>query len=253
MERAVNFAGSTAIALLREKTPAVLAPKLLNLVQSLGLEAPVCIPVVPVPGAKPGWCYFNVEKAVASLGGSPVNGSLLWGNSLFATVEAHVVHGVPDAGLLDVTPKVDGEKTVLFATDRSKPADYDFMQRPANVRIRLYEGPTPEQRAADLIACMSEAEERAQTRRAQDAGLTVQAYVAKRMGPDPLEVAIDRFLGCCDEAESLLRPTPQGQFCEDVPRWRALEARKAELARRLARQWQAHPTRLSAEATTRDA
>ena len=47
---------------------------------------------------------------------------------------------------------------------------------------------------------------------------------------------------------SLLRPTPQGKFCKDKPRWRALETRKAKLALRLARQWQAHPARLSAEA-----
>ena len=249
----MNFAGSTAISLLRETTPVVLAPKLMDLVKSLGLETPAYVPVLPVPGAKPGWCYLNVEKAVASLGGRPVNGGLVWSGQLFATVEAHVMHGLPDAGLLDVTPKVDGEKTVMFAADRSKPADCDFMLRTANVRIRLYEGPTPEQRADALIACMSEVEERAQTRRALDAGLSLQAYVAKRIGQDPLEVAIDQFLDCCDEAESLLRPTPQGQFCEDLPRWRALEARKAELARRLARQWQAHPTRLSAEAAARDA
>jgi hypothetical protein len=252
MVSAVNLAGSTAIYSLQESTPLAVAPKLLNLIQSLGLQTPVYVPVVPLPGAEPGWCYRNV-KAIESVGGRPVHGGLIWSCRLFATVESHVMHGAPDGGLLDVTPKLDGEKSVMFAADPSKAADYDFMQRPANVRIRLYEGPTPERRAADLIACMSQAEERAQTRKAQEAGLSLQVFVAKRMGPDPLEVAIDRFLACCDEAESLLRPTPQGQFCEDKPRWRALEARKAELALRLARQWQAHPARLSAEAAGRDA
>lgn len=244
----MNFLGSTGIYSLRETTSLGAAPKLLNLVQSLGLQPPVYVPVVPTPGSKPGWCFSNVEEAVAAKGGRPVNGGLVWCGALFATVEAHVVHSTSDGRLLDVTPKVDGEKHVMFAADPSKPADFDFMQRPANVRIRLYEGPTPERRAADLIACMSEAEERVQTRKAQEAGLSLQAFVAKRMGPDSLEVAIDRFLACCDEAESLLRPTPQGQYCEDKPRWRALEARKAELALRLARQWQAHPMRPSVEA-----
>jgi hypothetical protein len=249
----VNFFGLTRIYPLRETTPLAAGPKLLNLVRSMGLHPPVYVPVVPTPCSKTGWCFRNVEKAIESVGGRPVHGGLVWSCPLFATVESHVMHGAPDGGLLDVTPKVDGEKSVMFAADPSKAADYDFMQRPANVRIRLYEGPTPERRAADLIACMSEAEERAQTRKAQEAGLSLQALVAKRMGPDPLEVAIDRFLACCDEAESLLRPTPQGQFCEDKPRWRALEARKAELALRLARQWQAHPARLSAKVAGRDA
>ncbi len=193
-------------------------------------------------------CYRNVARAITEEGGEAVHGWTIWACDLHATGEYHVVWRRADGELVDVTPKNDGEKQILFAVDPSRSADFDFMLRPPNQRTRLYRGLSTELRAADLIACMSPAETRFQTRRAEKAGISLQGFVASRTGPDALEFAIDRFLACCAEAESLLRPTPEGQWCEDIPRWRRLEERKAELSRRLARTWKAHPARMVAAA-----
>jgi hypothetical protein len=229
--------------MLRETTPSCVTPKLQAFVQALGAAAPTLVPVVPAAGAAPGWCYRNVARAIAEQGGGAAQGWTIWSCDLFATAEYHVVRRRGDGSLVDVTPKVDGETEILFAVDPSRPANFDFMQRPPNRRTRLYRGLSAERRAADLIACMSTAQTNSETRRADKAGMSLQGFVASRMGPDRLEHAIDRFLACCAEAESLLRPTPEGQWCEDIPRWRLLEELKAELQRRLARTWKTHPAR----------
>jgi hypothetical protein len=229
--------------LLRETTPGEVTPALVAFAKELGAESPLFVPVVPTAGAEPGWCHRNVARAIVATGGEPVHGRTIWTGDLFATAEFHVVLRTADGALVDVTPKRDGERAILFAADPSREADFDFMRRPPNQRKRLYRGLSVERRAADLIACMSTAEIRSETRRAEKAGMPVEGFVASRMKPDSLEVAIDRFLASCDQAEAMLRPTPEGQWCDDIPRWRVLEARKAELFRRLARMWETHPAR----------
>jgi hypothetical protein len=231
--------------LLRETTPEPeqLIPALEAFVKASSAETAVFVPVVPSAGAEPGWCYRNVARAVAAGGGTPVHGWTIWTSDLFATAEFHVVLRKDDGEMIDVTPKRDGERAILFAVDPSRGADFDFMRRPPNRRTRLYRGLSAERRTADLIACMSDAEIRAGTRRAEKSGMSLEGFVASRMKPDPLEVAIDRFLACCDQAEAMLRPTPEGQWCDDIPCWRELEARKVELLRRLARIWETHPAR----------
>jgi hypothetical protein len=229
--------------LLRETTPAQTTPDLRAFVQELGAEEPTLVPVVPGPGSEPGWCYRNVARVVAEEGGEAVHGWAIWACDLFATAEFHVVRRRGDGSLVDVTPKSDGEKQILFAIDPSRPADFDFMLRPPNRRTRLYRGLSAERRAADLIACMSSVQANFEARRADKAGKSLQGFVASRMGRERLEHAIDGFLACCAEAESLLRPTSEGQWCKDIPRWQMLEERKAELQRRLTRAWQAHPAR----------
>ena len=231
-----------------ETTRADVTPEIRTFVLGLGATDPVLVPVVPTAGSAPGWCYRNVARAVAGEGGEPVHGWAFWACDLHATAEYHVVWRRADGELVDVTPKNDGEKQILFAADPSRSADFDFMLRPPNQRTRLYRGRSTEQRVADLIACMSPAETKCQTRRAEKAGLSLQGFVASRTGPDALELAIDRFLGACADAESMLRPTPEGQWCDDIPRWRLLEERKAELSRRLERTWKSHPARMFAAA-----
>lgn len=233
---------------LREGVPA--PEDIREFVERLGAGPSTLVPVQPAPGAEPGWCYRNVAREVVRHGGQPLHCWLMWASPLFATAEYHVVHRRADGSLSDVTPKVDGEKQVLIAVDPSRPADFDFMQRPPNQRIRLYRGLSAERRAEDLIGCMRPAERDFAVRRAERAGMSLLDHVASRMGPDRLEVAIDKFLAVCGEAESLLRPTPEGQFCEDIPRLRALEGLKGDLFARLSRAWEVHPAnRLGFEPT----
>jgi hypothetical protein len=236
-------------ALLGETTPAAPSPKLLAFIRSLGLEDPSFLPVAPGAGARAGWCHENVARAVAERGGVPVYGVVVWCNDLFATLESHAVLRAADGALVDVTPH-DGERRILFAVDPSLGPGFDFLKRPPNRRLRLYEGLSAERRAADLIACMSPAQLRSETRRAEKTGLPLEGFVASRMAPDSLALGIDRFLACCTEAEALLTPTTEGLWCDDVPRWRALEIRKADLIGRLVRTWETHPARTLRDAVT---
>ncbi|MGY3236685.1 hypothetical protein ACVMAJ_003575 [Bradyrhizobium sp. USDA 4448] len=228
---------------LLERAPRVVTRELRAFLETLDVEEPVYVPVVPETGAQAGWCFRNVANVVARDGGEAVYGVCIWANDLFATAEFHAIHRRSDVVLTDPTPKPDGDRDILFAVDRSRGPGFDFMQRPANRRVRLYRGLSAERRAADLIACMAPAQIRSEARRADKAGMSLEAFTASRMGPDGLELAIDRFLACCADAEALLKPTPEGQWCEDVRRWRMLEARKAELLARLCKIWRAHPAR----------
>jgi hypothetical protein len=229
--------------LLRETTPSACTPALEAFVRRLGGSEPVRVPVRPAPRAVSGWCYRNVASAVAGHGGRAVYGWTIWTCDAFATAEFHAVHGRADETLVDVTPKEDGEPEILFVPDPIYGGDFDFLKRPPNVRARMYEGPSAEKRAGDLIACMGSAQLRHEAGRAARTGMTLEAFVASRMKPDGLEVAIDRFLACCDEAESLLIPTEQGQWCNDLPRYRALESKRQDLFWRMCRMWEAAPAR----------
>ncbi len=227
---------------LFETTPADMPPTLSDFVHSLGDGLPLRVPVRPISGGESGWCFKNVAKAAAAWGGTPVHGRCIWSCLLFCTAESHVVLRLDDGSLVDPTPTRDGEKEIVFVVDPTMGPDFDFMQRPPNRRARLYNGISAERRAADLIRCMNPAERTREELRAGKSGLDVTAYVAGRLERDHLEVAIENFLRLAAEAEARLRPTPQGMWCEDIPRWRETEERKARAALRLERSWRArHP------------
>jgi hypothetical protein len=63
--------------------------------------------------------------------------------------------------------------------------------------------------------------------------MTLDESVASRLPGDDLEVTTDRFLERCDRIESLLTPTPDGQYCKDEDAYRDLNFRKAQLHLRL--------------------
>jgi hypothetical protein len=231
-------------AALRETTPADVSPLLESFAVGLTDETPVRVPVRPVAGAASGWCHRNVAHAVAAQGGRAVFGWTIWCCSLFATAEFHAVHVTAEGNLVDVTPKTDGETEILFAPDYRFGRDFDFMHCPRNERFRLYDGPSAESRAADLIAVLSSPQEKFERGRAASNGLTLEAWIASRMKPDALETAIDRFLAACKAAEALLEPTPQGQYCNDIPLYRTLDQRRQDSFARLLRTWGSHPARL---------
>jgi len=228
---------------LRERTPAIVMPEILSLLRSSGFDDPQFVRVAPAASARPGWCHENVRRAVADRGGRPVYGVAISCNGLFATFEYHVVRLQDDGTLVDETP-LDGDAASLFAIDPSVGPDFDFLKRPAARRLRLYRALPPETRAAQMIACMSDYEIRSATRRAEKAGLPLEAYVASRIQPDHLARTIDRFLDVCGQAEAMLKPTSDGQWCDDIPRWRELEELKTALFVSIARQWEAHPARI---------
>jgi hypothetical protein len=230
---------------LSESTPRVIGPEILSFLRSKGFDDPQYVRVAPSSLARPGWCHENVRRAVADRGGRPVYGVAVSCNALFATFEYHAVRRREDGTLVDETPQ-DGDPMSLFAIDPSVGPDFDFLKRPAALRLRLYCGLPAETRAAQFVACMSDFEMRSAARRAGKAGLPLEVYVASRLQPDRLERTVDHLLDVCGQAEALLKPTADGQWCDDVPRWRALEELKTALFVSVARQWEAHPARILA-------
>lgn len=65
-------------------------------------------------------CFTNVERYTAKHGGKSVLGWQIWEwPGVFAEAELHSVWKSPDGTLIDVSPKVDGEKLTLFVPDES--------------------------------------------------------------------------------------------------------------------------------------
>jgi hypothetical protein len=224
-----------------ETTPTNISPAIEAMCAEIGAAAPVFVEVEPGPRARAGWCFANVEEAMAKLGGSREHGWVLWESAAWLNGEFHAVHRLPDGRLVDPTPKPDGERRILYASDPRYPADFDFFRRPNNRRMRTYQGRAVADRVADLVASYPEPVLAAQRRRAAKAGTTLESYVASRLPPDRLERRIDAFLACACEAETLLVPGPSGMTSIDDRRLVDLELCKLELAERIEREWASRP------------
>lgn len=78
----------------------------------------VYVPVRPVPGGTPNECFGNVERVVRLQGGSEVLGWALWEwPGLMIEAEFHAVWRHPDGRLVDVSPRLDEDTTILFLPD----------------------------------------------------------------------------------------------------------------------------------------
>lgn len=82
---------------------------------------PMFIPVIVETGAAIDECFGNVADKVAREGGERVFGWMiwLWPNTLIEGV-FHSVWKNPNGSLIDITPKADHEKQILFLTDGSQ-------------------------------------------------------------------------------------------------------------------------------------
>lgn len=81
---------------------------------------PVFIPVKSVFGSVEQHCFGSVMQHVAREGGSLVTGWAIWTHpNVYIEAEHHGVWMTPDGDLIDITPKPDGEKTILFLPDDS--------------------------------------------------------------------------------------------------------------------------------------
>jgi hypothetical protein len=220
-----------------ETTPDEITPEIPALCGAMGALPPSFVAVAPAPGARPGWCFANVDEAISKTGGVKVHGHLIWAAPGWLNAEFHAVLRRPGGELVDVTPKADGETRVVFAEDPRYTPDFDFFTRPGNRRVRTYLGRSAQDRARDHIYCYSTAELKMQEKRAAKSNLPLVEYVARRMPPDELERTIDAYLACADEADSLMVPGPSGMTCRHEGRLLELEIRKMALRERIQRAW----------------
>jgi hypothetical protein len=64
-----------------------------------------------------GQCHANVLHRVRGHGGKRVNGWMIWESVIMDDAEFHSVWQSPDGTLIDITPRKDKEKLVLFLPD----------------------------------------------------------------------------------------------------------------------------------------
>ena len=80
--------------------------------------APVALPRLAPPEARPLECFETVEQKVADHGGAPCYGWALWEwPHLFLEAEFYAVWRDPTGGLHDITPRPGDSRSILFLQD----------------------------------------------------------------------------------------------------------------------------------------
>jgi hypothetical protein len=104
-----------------ETTPPAITAKIRKFAQELSPgQEPVFVQVEPKPGAKKNECHLNVERFAKDNGGSPVYGWTIWQSPIYLDAEFHAVWRDERDVLLDITPKADGERRILFVPDPAR-------------------------------------------------------------------------------------------------------------------------------------
>lgn len=117
-------------------TPQTISKQVNRLISKLNLKAPpVYVKVQPEPGAIVNECFPNVERKVLSNGGKMLCGWQIWEwPNVMIEAEFHAIWQSPEGGWVDITPKQDEEKKILFAHTPKRPYDG---KRVDNVRLAL--------------------------------------------------------------------------------------------------------------------
>lgn len=217
---------------MHEATPPDITDCIVSFCKELKAEHPVYVEVRPTEGARQGWCFRNVLDHAHTHGGGPLYGWIIWGApGLYWNAEFHCVWMQPHGGLLDITPKADGERGVLFAPDQTYWDDFDFFKRPNNRRIRVYGMDEKKEVVEAKILGLSKATLAYEIGRADRKGLTLTQSICSKLPPDRFEILIDTFLQSAGELEAMLVPTNEGLVCRDLNRWKEFQKRARELNR----------------------
>jgi hypothetical protein len=98
-------------------------------------QTPVYVPVRPRAGSVMDSCFFNLPEKVAADGGSVQHGWTIWERpGLLIEGEFHAVWVSPEGEFVDITPKRDGEKEILFLPDNERVWTGELVD---NVRLPL--------------------------------------------------------------------------------------------------------------------
>ena len=184
----------------KESTPRKVTNDIKALVGKLGSDDPTFIPVIDDDFGLYGWCSDGVSDKVSKDGGTPVYGWTIWewpGKIL--TAEFHCVWKDQDDRLHDITPKPGRERRILFSPDPTYPPEFDFDERPLNVRTRLYQAADMSELVSAQMAKLKGGQLAYEVRRAKKAGKDLEAWLESKLPTDPLPEAIDKWLACCDE------------------------------------------------------
>jgi len=112
--------------------PREVKPELLDFCSSISSEQPRFVPSRPTFGAKPGFCFDNVQRHRSRKGGEVACGWAIWHfRGAYFEAEHHGVWCSPAGALMDVSPQLNGSRQILFLPDPSAP--YDPLQFRSNI------------------------------------------------------------------------------------------------------------------------
>ena len=121
-------------------TPKTINEDVYRLRKKIGVSTePVFVPVASRTGRKLGDCFADVARKISRDGGSIQHGWTVWESpGTLIEGEFHAVWRSPDGSLLDVTPKADGERRILFIPDPTRVFQNESVD---NIRLALTDDP----------------------------------------------------------------------------------------------------------------
>ena len=144
-----------------------------------------------------------------------------------------------DGKLVDVTPKPDGETSILFVPDETYPDDFDFAARPLNRRRRIRPDLDRASVAASMISSLADSQRAYEAKRASKVGLSLEEWMERKVPNDRISDQIDtviRAIGDLEEYRDDLTKganyfTPDRKFIAlNSEAFKAMEKLKAMLA-----------------------
>jgi hypothetical protein len=112
--------------------PRTLTAQLIEFCRTLSSERPLFIRSRPSADAKPSACFDNVARKIERAGGAVGYGWAIWNlKGVYFEAEHHGVWRNRHGELIDVSPQIDGARSILFLPDSS--AIYDPLRFRSNV------------------------------------------------------------------------------------------------------------------------
>jgi hypothetical protein len=110
-------------------------PFLKQLVDKMRLVAkPVLVPIRPSAESTVNECFPNVERQIASFGGTQILGWQIWKTKNLIEAEFHAIWKTVNDELIDITPKIVSMNEILFVEDQEYL--YEGMQVD-NIRLNI--------------------------------------------------------------------------------------------------------------------
>lgn len=214
----------------KETTPPTISTAIVDFAKSIGADLPRYVPVVLDEFGIYGFCSDGVALRVRESGGRILYGWTIWERpSVLYTAEFHAVWSAPDGTLHDITPKPGNESKIAFSPAPAYPTDFDFLKRPTNRLKRAYIAADPLETAKVKLATMSSPQKTYESKRADNAGVTLEVWLASRVPADPKVAIIDEFIALVEELHGLTVLTSRGTKISNMSRARAIVTRQREL------------------------
>lgn len=215
---------------VRETTPPAITVAVANFVGMLGADTARYVDVVNDRHGTFGFCWRGVDRKVSCSGGSRVCGWTIWEMpDTYLTAEFHAVWRAPEGNLLDITPKPDGERRIVFAPHPGYGGDFDFYRRPNNRLYPAYDPGNREAAASDRIARFTPVQHRYESERASKARVSLIDRVTARLPRDPRHIMIDHYIAVVEELHSLTIVRPEGTVLPPSERALGLVRRQSAL------------------------